>query len=267
MKIISQSQIQDFQQCPRRYYLRQVQQLTWPASDGAKASRLEQTAARGEVFHRFVHQLIQGIPAEDLLRQTDCPEVRQWMENFLSFAPLPKDAVLYSEMELSAIHAQVLWIGKFDGIAVQKNRLTIFDWKTSAHPAARGNYLSSPQTRLYRYLAQRCSARLSGIEIAPENIEMVYWFPSQPAAALHLPYDEASLKQDEAFLGACAAELSQSEEAAYPQSVRQEFCTSCSYFSFCHRDLAAAMNSEPEAEQESLPFELPPDEDRDETIF
>ena len=152
MKLISQSQIRDFQTCPQKYYLSHILKLSWPAPPSPLFKKLEEEAALGETFHLFVHRIIQGLNPEESAFETENKTIAKWIDNFLRNYPLPQDAVLYSERELTNLDEDILWIGKFDVIATLQNKILIFDWKTS-QKAGKVLWLEeSPQTRLYRYL-------------------------------------------------------------------------------------------------------------------
>ena len=54
----SQSSLQDYRDCERRFYLRYIEQLAWPAVDSEPVLENERRKAAGEIFHRLVQVLV-----------------------------------------------------------------------------------------------------------------------------------------------------------------------------------------------------------------
>lgn len=246
MNMFTQTQISAFERCKRFYYLKMVRKLVWPVDIGEKRSIHE-----GEDFHLLVRQLLLGFPAESLIIPEGNEDVRRWIDVYLKEQPIGNPEQLFAEKEVSAVFADVLWLGKFDALTITDDRLTIWDWKTGSAKPVEAQYRTAPQTRLYRFLAAVCAPRLLGTGQHPlpaENIEMVYWFPEHPTKTLRLRYSEQEFQQDMTWLRTVAAELSSEEEADYPQTEKPRQCEYCVYRSYCH----------PETAQEN--FVIPADE-------
>ena len=62
----SQSSLQDFETCARRFQLRYLRQLSWPAVESEPIQEAERLAQLGADFHRLVHQHLVGIDEETL---------------------------------------------------------------------------------------------------------------------------------------------------------------------------------------------------------
>ena len=63
---LSQSSLQDYYDCPRRFELRYLQRLAYPAIETEPALENEKHQKEGEYFHRLVQQHLIGIPAEQI---------------------------------------------------------------------------------------------------------------------------------------------------------------------------------------------------------
>ena len=81
----SQSSLQDFVDCPRRFLLRYVQHLQWPALASVPALEFERITRLGTDFHRLVHQHQLGLPLERLAAQIDDEQLRAWWQNYLEY--------------------------------------------------------------------------------------------------------------------------------------------------------------------------------------
>ncbi len=84
----SQSSLQDYHDCPRRFELRFLQQLVYPAIETEPALENEKHQQEGEYFHRLVQQHLIGIPAEQVGKFANTENLQRWWANFLDFRSL-----------------------------------------------------------------------------------------------------------------------------------------------------------------------------------
>ena len=70
LNTLSQSSLQDYNDCPRRFELRYLQHLAYPAIETEPALENEKHQREGENFHRLVQQYFIGIPEKQLAKTT-----------------------------------------------------------------------------------------------------------------------------------------------------------------------------------------------------
>lgn len=81
---LSQSSLQDYVDCARRFQLRYVDRLAYPAIESEPALENEQHQREGEFFHRLAQQYLVGIPSEQVSKLANTPNLQRWWENFLA---------------------------------------------------------------------------------------------------------------------------------------------------------------------------------------
>ncbi|MGC8780518.1 MAG: PD-(D/E)XK nuclease family protein [Anaerolineae bacterium] len=251
----SQGNLQDYVDCPRRFQLRYLLQLTWPAIEAEPADEYEAQVRAGEAFHRLVQQHILGIiPAAGTDLLLDEP-LAGWWRAYLSSQPADLPALRFAEVVLSAGLGSHRLIAKYDLIAIEPgHRAVIVDWKTSAR-RPRPTWLAERiQTRVYRYLLVRAGAHLmarprpgdvsgsAGIikgEIRPEQVEMIYWFANFPDEPERLRYDAIQFAADDEYLAELAAEITRRDDPVFPLTDDVRRCLFCTYRSLCGRGAVA----------------------------
>jgi len=67
----NQAILQDAVECRRRFQLRYLLELAWPAPVAEPAEEYEAHARAGEAFHRLIHQHQLGLPVERLTAQAE----------------------------------------------------------------------------------------------------------------------------------------------------------------------------------------------------
>jgi hypothetical protein len=264
LNILSQSSLQDYVDCARRFQLRYLERLSYPAVESEPALENEKHIQEGEYFHRLAQQYLIGIPAEQISKLANTENLQKWWTNFLASPDLraltPLRAAsgvlrkdlggLYSETTLSAPLGNIRLLAKYDLIALGNGKATIYDWKTY-RKRPRNEWLSARmQTRVYRALLVHAGAHLNnGTPFAPEQIEMVYWFSDFPEDPARFPYTSAQYQRDWDLLKKLAAEIQSA--SLYPLTDDRTKCLYCPYRSYCERGIRAGDIEQAEAEMEA----------------
>lgn len=232
----TQASLQDYADCPRRFQLRYVERVAWPALEADSALENERHMQQGIAFHRLAHQHALGIPEEQLARTVSDADLRRWWHNYLTRGPDDLPAARYPEIALSAPLGDYRLVAKYDLIAIGQ-RAIIVDWKTSRKRSRRKWLFERLQTKVYPYLLVRAGAHLNGGQpLAPEQVEMVYWFADFPDDPARFPYDVAQYEADAAYLTSLVGRIA---NPPYPLTTDEQHCRYCRYRSLCRRGVEA----------------------------
>lgn len=249
----SQSSLQDYADCPRRFQLRYLERLVYPAAEAEPALENERRMAEGSAFHRLAQQSLLGIPAERLAPLAHTPDLARWWENFTRAPEIAqlKRLTCYPEFTLSAPLGEFRLAAKYDLIALADDgRLLIYDWKT-ARKRPRDEWLAMRwQTRVYRALLTTAGSPLNGGRpVVPERCEMVYWFADFPDDPPRFPYNQSQFQRDWDALVRLVDEIRSA--SSYPQTEERQRCAYCPYRSYCERGAQAGDLEGLEAEGEA----------------
>ena len=142
--IFSQASLQDAVECRRRFQLRYLLELAWPAPAAEPIDEYEVRIHNGEAFHRLIHQHQVGLPAEQLTAQAEAEDeveaegmgnLARWWRSYLSDPPANLPPIRHPEITLSAPVGSHRLLAKYDLVAIEPgSRAVIVDWKTSARP-------------------------------------------------------------------------------------------------------------------------------------
>ncbi|MCZ7543432.1 MAG: PD-(D/E)XK nuclease family protein [Anaerolineae bacterium] len=246
----SQGSLQDFVDCHRRFQLRYLLEVAWPAVEVEPALDFERHVRQGAAFHRLVHQHMLGLPVERLSRMVDDaadPDLSRWWRNYLEHPMDDLPPRRYPEVTLSAPVRGHRLVAKYDLVAVEPGgRAVIVDWKTAQRRTDRRTLLSRLQTTVYRYVLVQAGAHLNGGEaIAPEQVEMRYWFADFPHDPERLPYNAGRLEADAAYLQALVEDIKgRKGDADFPLTEDERRCRFCQYRSLCERGVTAGTMDE-----------------------
>ncbi|MBN2117001.1 MAG: PD-(D/E)XK nuclease family protein [Anaerolineales bacterium] len=262
MTTLSQSSLQDYVDCAQRFKLRYLDRLSYPAVETEPALENEKHQQEGEYFHRLVQQHLIGIPAEQIAKFANTPNLQRWWENFqknlTGFREAPPEQSeggknllgLYPEATLSAPLGRYRLLAKYDLIALRDGKAIIYDWKTY-RKRPRNEWLAARmQTRVYRALLVQAGAHLNnGKPFEPEQIEMIYWFAEFPDEPACFPYTTAQFKRDWDLLVKLSEEVASA--SSYPLTEDRQKCAFCTYRSYCERGVRAGDIDQAEAEMDA----------------
>jgi hypothetical protein len=247
----SQSSLQDYADCPRRFQLRYVEQIHWPAVESEPLLENEGHQIQGQAFHRLVQQKFLGLPSEKLSRLAKTQNLERWWQNFQSFNLVPSDYTQYPELTLSSPIGEHRLTAKYDLVAANPGqKALIFDWKTYAK-RPRDEWMAARwQTRVYRALLTTAGTHLNNdVPFEPEQIEMIYWYADFPSGPARFAYDKKQYKRDWSAIEKIVGEISKEED--FPLTEDEKSCRFCTYRSYCGRGIRAGILAEAEAEVET----------------
>jgi hypothetical protein len=239
----SQSSLQDYVDCPRRFQLRYVQSQAWPGVQVEPVVEHERQLERGARFHRLVQRHQLGVDAAVLGASVgDDPDLLAWWRAYLGFGYLHTlGGRRYPEYTLSTTVVGVRLVATFDLLVVTPDeRVVIFDWKTYRREPSRAWFEARLQTRVYLYVVACAGAELLGGEIGPDRVSMVYWVAGGAGEPVRFDYDGAQFLRDGGYLAALVGEIVEADGAGVwglaPGGAR---CRFCEYRSLCDRGVVA----------------------------
>jgi len=258
--VFSQSSLQDYADCPRRFQLRYVERLAWPAVESEPVLENERRQQEGQLFHRLLQQHRIGLSAQSLDRLANSPDLRRWWENYHRYDFGLDGYAQYAELTLSAPLAagEKSWrlLAKYDLLAIRPGeKALIFDWKTYRRRPRDERMAARLQTRLYRALLVQAGTQLNqGAAPLPDQVEMVYWYADFPSEPAHFPYSAAQYKRDWDLLTKMIAEIASAH--SFEMTEDEQDCAYCPYRSYCERGTRAGEDQDGEAELGGMEISL-----------
>jgi CRISPR/Cas system-associated exonuclease Cas4 (RecB family) len=248
--VFSQSNLQTFVDCPRRFWLTYVQRLPWPAVEAGPVQEYEYIMRLGQAFHRAVQRAEVGIAPEAIAAQLEDP-LDTWFANYLAHRPrdLPTDtvaveAVLSIPLATGGDGPTYRLAAKYDLLTVETGaRAVIVDWKTTRRRSEPRHLRQRLQSQIYPYLVVEAGAALPWGPLAPEMVEMRYWFTAAPDDSVTLRYDASQHAENGQLIARLVAQILAGEsEADFPkvpdtEANRARLCAYCAYRSRCDRGI------------------------------
>lgn len=249
----TQSNLQDYVTCPRRFALRYIQQQKWPAVESEPARERERHMQQGADFHHMIHQHLSGVPEAVLTPRGSEEPLRRWWAAYLQHGLTGLPAQRHAELVLSAPLAGHRLLAKYDLIAVEPGeKLVIVDWKTSLRVPKQAQAAARMQTLVYPYVLVEAGFYLNGEQpVSPEQVTMVYWYAEAPDQPHVFAYDTAAHKSAREELRDLITEIQTRD--GFDLTTDESRCRFCAYRSLCDRGIEAGDESELDVEADDIP--------------
>ncbi len=237
----SQSSLQDFETCPRRFELRCLQRLSWPGIKSEPIHEAERLAQLGADFHRLAQQQLVGLDEETLTASLASaePELKSWWRNYLeNRPPALAGAKTYPELSLSTPLRGYRLLARPDLLAVRPaGAFLTVAWKTTRQKPARDDLARRIQSRVYPYVLAAAGAAFNqGRPIDPATIKMIYWYPQIPDQPEQFDYNPHLFHRDEQLLSDLIERVKQAaQQDDFPLVENRKSCLYCLYRSYCDR--------------------------------
>ncbi len=231
--------LQDYSDCQRRFELRYIQKLDWPAEESQPYLEYEQFRQKGSLFHTCLDRYFHHVDPKAIENQLMDEELRTWWQNFLNFVENQNFINASSEIAFQTSLCNEVLMAKYDLLAqFADDTFTIFDWKTKAgkHEPKKKFYAERMQTHIYPYVLSKAASHTAKNKFPlPAQINLVYWFPQFPEQSFSFPYSSATMQEDEQLLSALIDEIIWKDRDSFDKTEEENRCKFCVYRSYCGR--------------------------------
>mgnify|MGYP001174005212 FL=1 len=237
----SQTNLQDFVECPRRFQLRYVEGQPWPVVQSQPVLERERHVELGARFHRLVERHQLGLDPDLLQGAIDDSQLLAWWLAYMEFDYLhTMEGVRYPEFLVSVDLEGHRLVAAYDLLVVRPDGgVVIFDWKTYRRRPVEGWFSLRVQSRLYPLVLVLAGRRgVLGFPVDPEEVELVYWLVGAPREPVVLPYSLARFESDLEYVLSVLGSVGRSFEVGdWSRTSDLSLCGFCEYRSLCERDV------------------------------
>lgn len=245
---VSASALQAYMDCPLRFYLRYILGLRWPAPADGNIRALEARFERGRQFHRLVQQRIVGVPRPVLDEEAVRLDLEEWWHSFVHHDPTLAllDSVLMPEITLTApIGDGYRLLARYDLLSWDGDRIRIMDWKTNTRRPAKARIQALTQSYVYRLVAASAASNVVSAPVAPEQVEMIYWFTAAPHDPEVLRYTSKLHERSVERFANLLVELDTAAVKDFYPTTDEKTCRYCRYVKYCQRSADRDPTDEP----------------------
>jgi len=250
--VFSQSALEAYRDCPRRFKLRFMAELRWPGLETQDVLAHEAQIELGDEFHKLLHMHSLGVSPQSIESIISDEDLRAWWKRYLDWQKDHLPGKRWAEINLTTPVGQSLLTAKYDVIAKRSDGgFLIVDWK-SGRVESKAHLARRLQTSVYPFVLARAGESLNdGVPIQAEQIQMVYWF-AQTGETVEFETSTTAVAKTESVLTATIDEIAARFE--FPMTDDERRCRFCVYRSLCERGReAGGIEDMPEIEDDEIP--------------
>lgn len=257
----SQSNLQTFTYCRRRFYLRYIKKLIWPAQLVGDDQYIQDRDA-GVRFHRLVHQHFLGFdPAllKKVAKADSDHRVAEWFKTFLASPISRLKGKLITETLYTTNIAGYSLSAKVDLLQIDAGKVTIYDWKTSRKLPTLAILQKQAQSKVYPLVISIVFQKdLAALK--PPLLSMVYWEPNFPEQTIVINSSQSDWEKYEIETTALIDLILSLETEEFVKTLDIRKCGWCEYRSYCQRgNVAQDWEEHPESDLIDDEIKIPGD--------
>lgn len=200
--LFSQNSINTYRSCPLKFKFKYVDKLNWKQDDEGSRDYYENLKL-GSDFHLICERYFSNIPTG--IEFLNNEEFNIWLEKIKRLIPIKDDKQYLPEYEVRYSLNNLKIQAKFDLVVVDKDSISIWDWKTENRKIEYKDVENRVQTLVYLFLASETIGKIYNLDIDYENIKLSYYQPEYYNEPITITYSNEkhniNKKQLESYIG------------------------------------------------------------------
>lgn len=200
--LFSQNSINTYRSCPLKFKFKYVDKLNWKQDDEGSRDYYENLKL-GSDFHLICERYFSNIPTG--IEFLNNEEFNIWLEKIKRLVPIKDDKLYLPEYEVRYSLNNFKIQAKFDLVVVDKDSISIWDWKTENRKIEYKDVENRVQTLVYLSLASETIGKIYNLDIDYENIKLSYYQPEYYNEPITITYSnekhKINKKQLENYIG------------------------------------------------------------------
>lgn len=189
--LFSQNSINTYRSCPLKFKFKYVDKLNWKQDDEGSRDYYENLKL-GSDFHLICERYFSNIPTG--IEFLNNEEFNIWLEKIKRLMPLKDDKLYLPEYEVRYSLNNFKIQAKFDLVVVDKDSISIWDWKTENRKIEYKDVENRVQTLVYLFLASETIGKIYNLDIDYENIKLSYYQPEYYNEPITITYSNEKHK-------------------------------------------------------------------------
>lgn len=189
--LFSQNSINTYRSCPLKFKFKYVDKLNWKQDDEGSRDYYENLKL-GSDFHLICERYFSNIPTG--IEFLNNEEFNMWLEKIKRLIPIKDDKLYLPEYEVRYSLNNFKIQAKFDLVVVDKDSISIWDWKTENRKIEYKDVENRVQTLVYLFLASETIGKIYNLDIDYENIKLSYYQPEYYNEPITITYSNEKHK-------------------------------------------------------------------------
>lgn len=169
----SQNSLNTYKSCPFKFKYKYIDNINWKYDDLGSREYYD-SLKYGRDFHLLCERYFSNIP----IGKFENKNFNRWINKIKDLIPIKEENIYLPEYEMNLnLHGKKI-IAKVDLVIIEKDKISLWDWKTENQEITYKNAFSRMQSIVYMFLAEEIIRKIFYPSYKIENISMNYYQPA-----------------------------------------------------------------------------------------
>lgn len=189
--IYSQNSLNTYKSCPFKFKYKYIDNINWKYDDLGSREYYD-SLKYGRDFHLLCERYFSNLP----LGGGHNKEFNKWINKIKDILPIKSENIYLPEYEIRLNLDGRNILAKVDLVVIEKDKISLWDWKTENQEITYKNALNRMQTIVYMFLAEEVMRKNFYKDYKIENISMNYYQPALDNKPITINYSEKLHKEN-----------------------------------------------------------------------
>lgn len=181
----SQNSINTYKSCPFKFKYKYIDNINWKYDDLGSREYYD-SLKYGRDFHLLCERYFSNIP----IGKCDNKDFNRWINKIKDLLPIKEGNIYLPEYEMNLNFQGRKIVAKVDLVIIEKNQISLWDWKTENQEITYKNAFGRMQSIVYMFLAEEIIRKSFYSHYKIENISMNYYQPALENKPVTINYNE-----------------------------------------------------------------------------
>ncbi|WP_455539495.1 PD-(D/E)XK nuclease family protein [Terrisporobacter sp.] len=181
----SQNSLNTYKSCPFKFKYKYTDNINWKYDDIGSREYYDSMKS-GREFHLLCERYFDDIP----IGKYEDKKFNKWLNKIKDLLPISEENIYLPEYEIRLNLSGRYIIAKIDLVIIEKDKISLWDWKTENREITHKNALNRMQTIVYMFLAEEIIRKKSYPNYKIEDISMNYYQPALENKPVTINYNE-----------------------------------------------------------------------------
>ena len=183
--IYSQNSLNTYKSCPFKFKYKYIDNINWKHDDLGSREYYD-SLKYGRDFHLLCERYFSNIP----VGKCEDKNFNKWINKIKDLLPIKEDNIYLPEYEMNLNLNGRKIVAKIDLVIIDKDKISLWDWKTENQEITYKNALNRMQSVVYMFLAEEIIRKKFYSNYKIENIIMNYYQPALENKPVTINYND-----------------------------------------------------------------------------
>lgn len=191
----SQNSLNTYKSCPFKFKYKYIDNINWKHDDLSSREYYD-SLKHGRDFHLLCERYFSSIP----IGKCEDKNFNKWINKIKDLLPIKEENIYLPEYEMNLNLNGRKIVAKIDLVIIQKDKISLWDWKTENREITYKNAFNRIQSIVYMFLAEEVIRKNFYCDYKIESINMNYYQPALENKPVTIYYNKKLYEENKKII-------------------------------------------------------------------